>query len=52
MFVHVNADFFVLFGGFRGFASSPMPGSVSAYSKYRQLAVDFVDARNNRILAS
>jgi len=72
------ADFFALFGDFRGyveffllqdlvtgdcsvmrffspfedFNTSPLPGSMDAYLAYRQLAVDFIEARNRRILAS
>jgi hypothetical protein len=72
------ADFFGLFGDFRGyvaffllqdlvtedcsavrfftpfedFSTSPLPGSMDAYRAYRQLAVDFIEARNRRILAS
>ena len=72
------ADFFGLFGGFRGyveffllqdlvsedcsvvrffmpfqdFSTSPLPASMDAYRAYRQLAVDFIEARNHRILES
>ena len=72
------ADFFGLFGDFRGyvaffllqdlvtedcsavrffmpfedFNTSPLPGSMDAYLAYRQLAVDFIEARNRRILES
>ena len=72
------ADFFGLFGDFRGyvaffllqdlvtedcsavrfflpfedFNTSPLPGSMDAYLAHRQLAVDFIEARNRRILAS
>jgi hypothetical protein len=72
------ADFFGLFGDFRGyvaffllqdlvtedcsavrfftpfedFSTSPLPGSIDAYLAYRQLAVDFIEARNRRILES
>jgi hypothetical protein len=71
------ADFFRLFGDFRGyveffllqdlvtadfsavkfsmpfddFETSPLPASVKAYRAYKQHAVDFIEARNNRILA-
>ena len=71
------ADFFGLFGDFRGYvehfllqdlveddfsavrfstpfedfhATSPLPGSVEAYTAYRQRAMDFIAARNRRIL--
>ena len=37
---------------FEGFNSSPLPGSVDAYMAYRQLAMDFIKARNLRILKS
>ena len=69
------ADFFGLFGDFRGyvtffllqdlvtddcsavrfflpfenFITSPLPGSMDAYLAHRQLAVDFIEARNQRI---
>jgi len=72
------ADFFGLFGDFRGyveffllqdlvsedcsvvrffmpfqdFNTSPLPASMDAYRAYRQLAVDFIEARNHRILES
>jgi hypothetical protein len=72
------ADFFGLFGDFRGyvaffllqdlvtedcsavrfflpfedFHTSPLPGSMDTYLAHRQLAVDFIEARNRRILAS
>ena len=72
------ADFFELFGDFRGyveffllqdlvskdcsavrffmpfedFNTSPLPGSVNAYMTYQQLAIDFIEARNHRILQS
>ena len=71
------ADFFGLFGDFRGYVAffllqylvtedcsavvllavrglntSPLPGSMDAYLAHRQLAVDFIEARNRRILAS
>jgi hypothetical protein len=72
------ADFFGLFGNFRGyveffllqdlvtedcsavrffapfddFNTSPLPASREAYIGYKQLAVDFIEARNNRILES
>ena len=70
------ADFFGLFGDFRGyvaffllqdlvtedcsavrfftpfedFSTSPLPGSMDAYLAYRQLAVDFIEARNQRMV--
>jgi len=70
------ADFFGLFGDFRGyveffllqdlvtedcsavrfftpfedFNTSPLPGSVAAYMDYRQFAIGFIEARNQRIL--
>ena len=34
---------------FEDFATSPLPGSVDAYRTYRQLAMDFIEARNLRI---
>ena len=70
------ADFFELFGDFRGyveffllqdlvtedcsavrffmpfdgFKKSPLPASSEAYSAYKRLAVEFIEARNHRIL--
>jgi len=71
------ADFFGLFGDFRGYVeyfllqdlvsaecsavrfsapfedfatASPLPGSVEAYRDYRQRSMEFIDARNRRIL--
>jgi len=41
--------FFLPFGDFN---TSPLPGSMDAYLAHRQLAVDFIEARNRRILAS
>ena len=72
------ADFFGLFGDFRGyveffllqdlvtedcsavkfftpfedFTTSPVPASIEAYRAYRQLAIEFIEARNCRILQS
>jgi hypothetical protein len=73
------ADFFELFGDFRGYVeffllqdlvaedycavkfftpfedfntSSPLPGSMDDYREYQQLAVEFIEARNRRILES
>lgn len=72
------ADFFALFGDFRGyveffllqdivsddgsavrfftpfqdFETSPLPSSFEAYRRYRQRAMDFLEARNRRILRS
>lgn len=72
------ADFFSLFGGFRGyveyfllqdlvtedfsavrffmpfesFTTSPLPGSLEAYLAYRKHAIEFINARNSRILWS
>jgi hypothetical protein len=40
------------FSPFEDFNTSPLPGSIDAYRAYRQLAVDFIDARNRRILES
>ena len=34
---------------FNGFNSSPVPDSMAAYLDYRALAVDFIEARNQRI---
>jgi len=36
---------------FQGFKPWPLPASMDAYRAYRQLAVDFIDARNQRILS-
>lgn len=72
------ADFFSLFGDFRGyveffllqdlvtedcsavkfftpfedFKTKPVPASVDAYRAYRQLAIEFIEARNHRIRQS
>ena len=72
------ADFFRLFGDFRGYVAFfllqelvtedctavrfflplqdfkpwPLPASMDAYAAYRQLAIDFIEARNQRILES
>ncbi len=35
---------------FEDFNTSPLPGSIDVYRSYRQLAVDFIEARNRRIL--
>ena len=40
------------FAPFNGFNTSPLPASKEAYSAYKQLAVDFIMARNNRIFTS
>lgn len=40
------------FTPFEGFNTSPLPNSLEDYIRYRQLAVDFVQARNLRILES
>lgn len=37
------------FSPFRDFKSSPVPDSMAAYSAYRELAVGFIEARNQRI---
>ena len=37
---------------FQDFNTSPLPASMDAYRAYRQLAVDFIEARNHRILES
>jgi hypothetical protein len=77
--LHRYADFFELFGDFRGFVdffllqdlvtedysavnfhttpfekfeTYPFPKSVEAYRAYKQKASDFIEARNERILAS
>jgi hypothetical protein len=38
------------FTPFDDFTTSPLPGRIDAYRAYRQLAVDFIAARNRRIL--
>jgi hypothetical protein len=40
------------FAPFEDFATSPLPGSVDAYRAYRQLAINFIEARNLRIFQS
>jgi hypothetical protein len=73
-----HADFFGLFGDFRGyveffllqdlvaadcsavrfftpfadFTTSPLPATSEAYQAYRQLAIEFIEARNRRISVS
>jgi hypothetical protein len=37
------------FSPFKSFNSLPVPGSISAYVNYRELAIDFIEARNQRI---
>jgi hypothetical protein len=37
---------------FEDFNTSPLPGSMDTYLAHRQLAVDFIEARNRRILES
>lgn len=37
------------FTPFEDFTASPLPGSVDAYKAYRQLAIQFIEARNRRI---
>jgi hypothetical protein len=37
---------------FEDFNTSPLPGSMDTYLAHRQLAVDFIEARNRRILGS
>jgi hypothetical protein len=37
------------FSRFEDFRSSPLPDSVAAYLAYREAAVDFIEARNQRI---
>jgi hypothetical protein len=34
---------------FEGFTASPLPRNVGAYNAYRQLAIEFIEARNRRI---
>ena len=50
----VTADFSAVrfFTPFDGFKPWPLPESTEAYSAYKGLAVDFIQARNHRILAS
>ena len=40
------------FSPFEDFSTSPLPGSVAAYVDYRQFAIGFIEARNQRILKS
>jgi hypothetical protein len=37
---------------FQGFTGTPLPGSVDACNAYRQLAIEFIEARNQRIDAA
>ena len=37
---------------FQDFATSPLPASTEVYRAYRQLAIEFIEARNCRILQS
>lgn len=50
----VNADCsgVKFFAPFTGFETPPVPAGVEAYRAYRELAVAFIKARNNRILQS
>jgi Family of unknown function (DUF6994) len=41
-----------LFTPFEDFNTSPLPESKDAYIAYRQLAINFIEARNHRILES
>ncbi len=45
-----SVRFFAPFEDFR--VTSPLLGSVDAYRDYRRLAMDFIEARNLRILRS
>lgn len=38
------------FAPFKDFATSPLPESLDAYREYKQRAVEFIEARNRRIL--
>lgn len=38
------------FSPFENFNTSPLPESVTAYRDYRQFAIGFIEARNQRIL--
>ena len=38
------------FTRFEDFTTSPLPASLEAYRAYRQVAMDFIEARNRRIL--
>ena len=40
------------FATFEGFIASPLPASLDDYLEYQQLAVEFIEARNCRILQS
>jgi hypothetical protein len=40
------------FSPFENFATSPVPSTVDDYRAYRQLAMQFIEARNRRILQS
>jgi len=37
---------------FEDFTGSPLPGTVDAYTEYRRLAIEFIEARNRRIVAA
>jgi hypothetical protein len=39
------------FTPFDGFTTSPLPGTLDAYRRYRDRAVEFIEARNHRIAA-
>ena len=40
-----------VFTPFEGFAASPLPRPLNTYLAYRERAMEFIDARNNRIAA-
>jgi len=50
--VTVDCSAVKFFMPFEDFNTSPLPGSTEAYRAYRQLAVDFIKARNRRIRKS
>ncbi len=50
--VSVDCSTVKFFMPFEDFNTSPLPGSTEAYRAYRQLAVDFIKARSDRIRMS
>ena len=40
------------FAPFQNFTTSPVPAGIEAYKAYRQLAIEFIEARNCRIIQS
>ena len=50
--VTVDCDAVIFSAPFEDFTPSPIPQTLDEYREYRQRAIDFIEARNRRILAS